>query len=368
MIKKALLLVPILLAAITQFAYSSAAQGKLELQVLQQQDLGGANSMPESAEKSNLADSSLNYENLPWQFSFQQQKINLPYASLLLKLQKDVLTEIANQRPKSESKLKSRLIAVNEKYEANESQLIKISNGNFLEKKFREDSLLKIKIAADTLLAAKYGTLFNDIDRLVKDISMDSKRRIWLTSIYESTTLLNVSKQINRFKRSLAQQSSTNKQAFFDANVQALKASLDSTYSSFDLDGDRRILRNMMAEAASFGPNQHISAIQKIISRQNATNESLDRFINDTFGLSRLKDQNYVLNTLLKSATRLASYNDTMLIFEKDLAVQVLQLSASDVQRKALLDRFLADYSTIRAKLADDRPITTLDVPHPSSE
>jgi hypothetical protein len=365
MFNKALLLVPLLTTGITQSSHTLPRKVMFAPTVIKCTHLANSGLNGTSKRIYNPGDTGLSYKNLPWQFTDQQQNISLPYASALLKIQKDVLTDIASRNPKAASKLASRLEAVTVLYENEIRQIAALSEVHLLDQKFEGDSLLNANIAANNELSAKYGNLFNDIDRIYKDMNMDLKRHIWLTTIYSSTSLLGVSMHLNAFKRNLKRQPNANKQAFFNANIEALRSVLNNAYASFDVDADRRILRKMIGEAATFAPNQRISPIQKIISKQNGSSEGLDQFINETFGFSKLKDENYVLNTLLKSPASILNYNDAMLVFEKDLADQIEQLRPLEKQRTALLAQYLAKYLELKSTHPVDRVSSDADGPVP---
>ncbi|MDB5021368.1 MAG: dipeptidyl-peptidase 7 [Pedobacter sp.] len=305
--------------------------------------------------------SAIEYRTLPLQHALHQQQESLAYSSRLLDFQKNVLEEIANINPKAQLKLARRLNTVHNLHENFEQQQTVLKEITLHDQKNTLDSLLKADLARDTGLQARYGNLLGQIDNLFNAINIDLKRHLWLKNIHKSTILLSVSNHLNVFKAQIKQQSSGNKQAFFNDNIEALKRDLKNDYASFDVDADRRILRRMIGEAATFSPNQRIAAIDKIVSRTNATNESLDEFINDTFGLSKLKDQQYVLNSLLKSPISISNYNDAMLIFENNLSDQITQLSTLELQRLAVLDRYIADYEKLKSESSADRQVAEVN-------
>jgi hypothetical protein len=104
----------------------------------------------------------------------------------------------------------------------------------------------------------------------------------------------------------------------------------------------------MMQDAIAFYLNQRVAAVDKIVGRQSDSNVAIDNFINDAFGLSRLKDENYVLNTLLQSVQNLASYNDGLLTFEDDISRQTAELKPEKDRREGVLNKLMGDYVNVK--------------------
>lgn len=341
MIKKAALLVLLLTATICHISFGHSVISNLQY----------TTSKSEVTSDTSFADTSGTFRNQPLDFTYQQETIALPYSLSLYEFERNLLLEISARKPKAELVLETRIDAANNLFLNAKRQVAWLAESDIVKQKSREDSIMKAKIALDTAFSSKYGNLFNNMDQVYKEINMDLKRRIWLDNVYRSTTLLRVSKYLNNFKASLMHQPKANKQGFFDAHVIQLKDSLKNEYATFDVDADREMLRKMIGDAATFSLNQRISAIQKIVSRQNGTREGLDRFINDTFGLSRLKDSNYVLNNILKSPASIANYNDALLNFEDDITEQKVQLQKTEAQRDVLLKQYLANYISLKTIL-----------------
>src|SRR5690606_2056743 len=71
-------------------------------------------------------------------------------------------------------------------------------------------------------------------------------------------------------------------------------------------------------------------------------------FLNSFFLYTRLTDQKYVLNTLIKSPHLMRNYNDRILIFEKELGSQLGILQRQKAEREGYLNRLMTDYLTIK--------------------
>ena len=69
----------------------------------------------------------------------------------------------------------------------------------------------------------------NQIDNLYKLINGDANRDLWLSQIYNSTSLLTVSRTLNNFKTALDAQPNAQKQSFFDQNIAQVKKSISNS-------------------------------------------------------------------------------------------------------------------------------------------
>jgi hypothetical protein len=221
---------------------------------------------------------------------------------------------------------------------------------DLVSKKKAEDADLASFINGNVDVKAKYGNLMSDIDNLYKLINGDAKRDLWLTQIYNSTSLLNVSKNINIFKAALNAQPEAQKEAFFNQNLPKLKQFLSGAYESYDIDADRKIFKRMLTDAAGFPSNQQVNAVNKISSKSANSESVIDAYIENTFGLTKLKDSSYVFGTLFKSPKALIAYNDGLLKFETDIAQQINELKPEKDRREGILNKLMGDYVNVKEK------------------
>jgi len=189
-----------------------------------------------------------------------------------------------------------------------------------------------------------------DIDNLYKLINGDAQRDLWFAQIYNSTSLLSVARNINVFKDALDAQPAANKQAFYDQNISKLKQVLNATYESYEIDADRKIFKRMLTDAAAFNVNQRVTAVNKISSKHANNNIAIDQYIQNTLEISKLKDPEYVMKTLLQSVKSISSYADGLLLFDMDIAKQIAELKPEKDRREGLLNKLMGDYVNVKEK------------------
>lgn len=290
------------------------------------------------------------FRHRPAQFINYQQQYLLPYISQLYDFQNSTMESVGKKDKATELKLATRIKRNANVMKNYRGKLKGIKGIDLVTQKKQEDADLAAFINSNVEIKAQYGNLMNDIDQLYQQINGDANRDLWLGQIYTSTSLLNVAKQLNAFKSDLEAQPSAQKENYFNSNVIKLKQTLNTVYEAYDIDVDRRILKKMMMDAASFSANQRVNAVDKIVNRGASNEAMVNDFINDAFGLSRLKDQNYVFNNILKSAKAVGDYNDGILLFEKGISEQIAALKPEKDRRDGVLNKLMGDYVNVKEK------------------
>lgn len=290
------------------------------------------------------------FRHRPAQFIAYQQQFLLPYTSELYDFQNTTMENVGKKDKVTALKLSTRIKRNANVMKNYRGKLQGIKGIDLVAQKKQEDIALAQFINNNVDVKAKYGSLMNDIDMLYKLINGDASRDLWLSQIYTSTSLLNVAKQINNFKTGLDREPIAQKDAFYANNIEKLKQVLASIYESYDIDVDRKILKKMMVDAAVFPSNQRVTSIDRIINKGTNNEVLITNFINDTFDLSKLKDENYVVNTLLKSRKSISDYNDGLLVLETEVAKQIADLKPEKDRRDGILNKLMGDYVNVKEK------------------
>lgn len=290
------------------------------------------------------------FRHRPAQFVDYQAKYVLPYTSNLYDFQNTTMENAGKKDKATSIKLATRIKRNANVMKNYRGKLSGIKGIDLVGKKQEEDAALAQFINENVEVKQQYGNLMNDIDALYKQINGDANRDLWLSQIYTSTSLLNVARNINAFKTALNSQPSSEKQSYFDKNIDRLKQTLAGVYGAYDINVDRTIFKRMLQDGVALSLNQRVSAVDKIIGRGSNADAMIDEYINDAFGLTKLKDQNYVLATLLKSPKNIAEYNDGLLNFEKDIARQIEELKPEKDRRDGLLNKLMGDYVNVKEK------------------
>lgn len=286
------------------------------------------------------------FRHRPAQFIQYQQNYLLPYVSNLYEFQNSTLEKAGKNDKATELKLATRIKRNANVMKNYRGKLKGLNALNLVEQKKKEDAELADFINSNIELKARYGKLMTDIDNVYKLIYNDAYRDMWLTQIYSSTSLMEIARQLNAFKIALEAKPMADREAFYKENLPKLEQTLKNNYESFDIEADKNILIKMLSDALSLPQNQRITAVDKRVKGFNRQ-EQVEKLVNDLFLYTRIKDQNYVLATLLKSR-KVLEYNDQLLIFEKEINGLISSLKPEKDRRDGILNKLMGDYISVK--------------------
>ncbi|WP_040299078.1 S46 family peptidase [Arcticibacter svalbardensis] len=288
------------------------------------------------------------FRHRPAQFIQYQQNFLLPYVSNLYTFQNEAMTEAGKKDKATDLKLSTR-IKRNANVLKNYTGKLKGLKGlDLVASKVKEDQDLAQYINENVDLKAKYGSLMGDIDDLYKLINSDVYRDMWFDQIYKSTNLLDIARQVNAFKAQVAAEPLSNRNKFFALNSPLLQKNLNDKYESYDDDADKSILTRMLTDASKLPANQKINVLNTQVLKGFSTQDQIEKFVSSKFQYTRLKDQDFVMKTILRSPASLMSYNDPFLIFEKDISDQINSLKPEKDRRDGVLNKLMGDYVAVK--------------------
>lgn len=290
------------------------------------------------------------FRHRPAQFIAYQQQFVLPYVSNLYDFQNTVMENAGKKDKVTEIKLATRIKRNANVLKNYRGKLQGLKGIDLVSQKKTEDAGLAKFINSNIDVKARYGSLMTDIDHLYKVINGDAKRDLWLTQIYNSTSLLGISRNINAFRAALDAQPENQKEAFFGQNKQRLKQILAGIYDAYDIDADRKIFKRMLADATALSGNQSVNAVNKITGKSADNEKAIDDFVNRVFSNSKLTDTSYVYSSVLGSAKSISAYSDGLLSFESDIAVQITELKPEKDRRDGTLNKLMGDYVNVKEK------------------
>ncbi|HEY0667892.1 MAG TPA: S46 family peptidase [Sphingobacteriaceae bacterium] len=288
------------------------------------------------------------FRNRPAQFIKQQQDYLLPYIADLYEFQNSIMLEAGKTDKATELKLSNRIKRNANVLKNYRGKLKGLSGLNLVDQKNQEDAALAGFINTNPDLKAKYGNLHADIDNLYKTIYSDIYRDMWLSQIYTGSSILNAARQINLFKAEMSALPIAQQAEFYKTNIGKLENQLRNIYASYDETTDRTILTKMLSDAAKLPKNQRINIVDKQVMKGFNGQEQINKFISNIFQFSRLKDQSFVLGTLIKTPRMLLSYNDSFLAFESGITAQISELKPVRDGREGQLNKLMGDYVAVK--------------------
>lgn len=278
------------------------------------------------------------FRHRPAQYIKYQEEFLLPYIADLYEYQNNVMLEAGKNNKTTEISLATRIKRNANVMKNYQGKMKGLKTIKLEESKKNQDLALTDFIESRPDLKAKHGNLMRDIDKLYQKIFSDAKRDMWLQQLYSSTSLLNAAGYLNSFKAALA--NTNDKGAFFKANLPRIKESLENIYDSYHFSVDSAIFRRMLTDAANLPESQKIGAIDK--------DSDVDLLLNDLLETTKLKDKEFVFNSVLKSPSTLLAYSDKLLQFQSKIQMQQLALKPEMDRRDGVLNKLMGDYVAVK--------------------
>lgn len=289
------------------------------------------------------------FRHRPAQYIEYQQRYLLPYVSELNDFQNQQMEAAGAEDKAVELQLATRIKRNANVMKNYRGKLNGLRNINLLKTKKEEDDALARFIENTPELRKQYGTLMADIDALYREIFADAEREMWLTQVYNGTSLLLVSRNLNGLSTALQQQETTEQRnQLFARNIEPFKAHLDRIYASFNPAVDAGIFSKMLQDAWKFdGPNQ----IQSVADLGLTDASQAAAFARNLIYGNPLADTSYVFNEVLASASSLMAFSNKLMQFESALAQEIdTKIKPEQERRDGLMNRLMGDYVTVKER------------------
>lgn len=291
------------------------------------------------------------FRHRPAQYIEYQQQYLLPYVSELNDFQNQQLQAAGADDKAVELQLATRIKRNANVMKNYRGKLKGLRNIGLLQTKKDEDAALADFIRKTPTLTDRYGTLMADIDALYQEIFTDAHREMWLAQLYNSTSLLQVSRNLNSFKNVLQRQAAESRQQFFADHVAGVKTALERIYVSYNEEADVNILTKMLHDARQFdGQNQLRTIADLGITKE----EQVPAFVNSLIRDNKLADEAFVFDQVLASGASLLAYTDELMQFQAALAHEIAtHIKPEQDRREGLLNQLMGDYVNVKEQFLE---------------
>lgn len=286
------------------------------------------------------------FRHRPAQYMAYQQQFLLPYTSELYDYQNQQMFAASRDNVATELALATRIKRNANVMKNYRGKLKGLHNLDLLGNKRKEDQALAQFIDSKATLKAKYGNLMHDIDEHYKLVFEVAEKELWFNNFYSSISLMRVAHTINSFKDALLKQNGERiQQEFFAMNIDQVKKQLDDFYASYNIDVDKNIGQRMYEDALNFSGGNRINYFN---NRAVATPENADNFVATAFQKSKLSNRDILYAQVLKDFQSLKSYNDELLIAQKEIDQEMQVFNQEQKRREGVLNRLMGDYVAVK--------------------
>lgn len=288
------------------------------------------------------------FRHRPAQYIEYQQQYLLPYTSELYDFQNQQMLLAGKDDKATELALATRIKRNANVMKNYRGKLKGLRNIDLINSKIKEDEELAKFIQNDAELKSKYGSLMEDIDQHYQLVFNNAEKELWYNNIYSGIRSLQFASLTNSFQEAINKElSSSRKAELFNANIDNFKKQLAGLYESFNINVDKSIASNMFAQAYQLkdGNSLPFIAAHKFNNEQ-AASDYISRIIED----SKLSNQDYFENTVLKDVSSFLKYSDELMKFQKELESEMQPFYAEQKRREGNLNKLMADYMAVKEK------------------
>lgn len=286
------------------------------------------------------------FRHRPAQYVEYQERFLLPYISELNDFQNQRMMEAGAKDKAIELQLATRIKRNANVMKNYRGKMKGLRNIGIVQNKRKEDQDLANFIKSSTELQEQYGTLMQDIDQLYQSIFEDAYKEMWLGQIYNSTTLLQVARQLHAFRSRLNSLGSESAQReFYEANIEALKTVLGRIYGSYNSYADAHIFGKMLSDARTFTGSNRIPAV---VALGLADEAQAFQYAENLIRSSKLNDFSTLEKEVLGSAQSIMTYQDELLAFQQALAADIAAFAPEQERREGVLNQLMGDYVAVK--------------------
>ncbi len=288
------------------------------------------------------------FRHRPAQYIEYQQQYLLPYTSELYDFQNQQMLLAGKDDKATELALATRIKRNANVMKNYRGKLKGLRNIDLVNTKIKEDEELAKFIENDAELKAQYGSLMKDIDQHYQLVFQNAEKELWYNNVYSGIRGLQLASLTNSFQDAINKElSSKRKEELYNANIENFKKQLAGLYESFNLNVDKSIASTMFAQAYQLKDG---NALPFVAAHKFSNEQAASDYISKTIEDSKLSNQEYFENTVLKDVNSFLKYSDDLMKFQKELDKEMQPFYAEQKRREGNLNKLMADYIAVKEK------------------
>lgn len=288
------------------------------------------------------------FRHRPAQYIEYQQQYLLPYTSELYDFQNQQMLLAGKDDKATELALATRIKRNANVMKNYRGKLKGLRNIDLVNTKIKEDEELAKFIENDAELKAQYGSLMKDIDQHYQLVFQNAEKELWYNNVYSGIRGLQLASLTNSFQDAINKElSSKRKEELYNANIENFKKQLAGLYESFNLNVDKSIASTMFAQAYQLKDG---NALPFVATHKFSNEQTASDYISKTIEDSKLSNQEYFENTVLKDVNSFLKYSDDLMKFQKELDKEMQPFYAEQKRREGNLNKLMADYIAVKEK------------------
>ena len=214
-----------------------------------------------------------------------------------------------------------------------------------------QERKLQEYIDADTVRKQKFGYVLPSIASVYQQMADEADFEMNLNGLERSSKTLGTALMIYDLANERIKPDLEREARFMDRNLNRSVQRLMISLRNFDLNTDRTITREMLRRLLSIQKARNLPALKQALQSE----DSIDRFLNDTYARSRLNDSDFVKSCLAKSPAELKKLDDPAMRMAVELYPEVLRQREVAKQREGELSRLYGKLIEVKQEFMQTR-------------
>ncbi len=290
------------------------------------------------------------YRHQSSSFLAYEEDVRMPYVADLYRWEISVMEALGDEDPAAAIRLSGRIKSLSNVMKNYTSKLQGMERLGLTAKRAAEDSTLTAFIVADPALAARYGDMLDELERVYVSMRQDADLSLTLEYMNRSVVMLSVARQLLEASGEMLKPDIERRSPYMERNLRSTKASLMRSLREYVEPADQRFLREFLFDASDLDVNHRIAAIDSRLGDTNVEG-AIDEFISAAYGSTRLTDSAFVVDCFGMAPDSLLATDDPFLKLAADLRPAYEAERSRSIERRGALTKLNGEYAEARELL-----------------
>ncbi len=270
-----------------------------------------------------------------------EQELRMPFIADLFEWQIETMQTMSKQDRAVGIKLDSRIKGLANTMKNYRGKLKGMKRIDLVSKKQEEEQCLQSFIDEDAQRKTQCGTILQDIGTVFQEMRSRFDYEMTLDYLRSASTLFSIGYTLFEGTRELQKPDLERESPFMERNIARTKESLQLSVKNYYEPVDKTFLKELLTRAGKLPAGQRIDQLDSILGN-DFSEQSIARFIEQTYSTSKLNDEGFVMNTLSKKPEELEQLNEPFINLARALYPAYQQLKQTRQKRDGALSKLYA--------------------------
>ncbi|MBI5215570.1 MAG: S46 family peptidase [Ignavibacteriae bacterium] len=270
-----------------------------------------------------------------------EQELRMPYIADLFEWQIETMQTMSENDRAVGIKLDGRIKGLANTMKNYRGKLKGMKRIDLVSKKEEEEKRLQSFIDEDTQRKTQCGTILQEIGTVFQEMRARFDYEMTLDYLRSASTLFSLGYTLFEGTRELQKPDLERESAYMERNIVRMKESLQLSVKNYHEPVDKIFFKELLTRAGKLPVGQRIFQLDSLLTN-DYSEQSISRFIEQIYSSSTLKDENFVLTSLMKKPEELEQSNEPFVNLARALYPAYQQLKQTRQKRDGALSKLYA--------------------------